>query len=50
MIAIDDELLMMYEKIKLRVWHSLYSFKDVSGLLFAPAYNTGYNPPPFNIP
>ena len=36
--------------IRLGVWNSLYSFRDVQGLSVAPAENTGYNPPPLNVP
>ena len=48
-LAVDGDCRMMYE-IRLVVWHSLYLFRDVQGLLVAPAQNTGYNPPPFNVP
>ena len=36
--------------IRLGVWYSFYLFRDVQGLSVAPAKNTGYNPPPFNVP
>ena len=36
-LGIDGDRRMMYEMIRLEVWHSLYSFRDVQGLLVAPA-------------
>ena len=35
---------------RLGVRHIPYSFRDVQGLSVAPAWYTGYNSPPFNIP
>ena len=35
-LAIDGDRRMMYEMIRLGVWHSLYSFRDVQGLSVAP--------------
>ena len=37
MLAVDGDRRTMYEMIRLGVWHSLYSFRDVQGLLVAPA-------------
>ena len=42
-------LMVMYEMIRLGVWHSLYSFRVVQGLSVAPAQSTEYNQPPFNV-
>ena len=50
MLAIDGDRRMMYEMIRLGVWYSLYSFRDVQGLSVAPVKNTGYNPPTFYVP
>ena len=36
-LAIYGDRCMTYVMIRLAVWHSLYSFRDVQGLLVAPA-------------